>query len=214
MKRLAWLGWVFFALASGATAACSSSDDAASDVAYASIKNDFNDPQFTFNPPWTICQSAYLSAQFGKIAIGDTSGEKQISPGLDNVLMVAAWADPACAPAHCLPIASKAEEEIVSGQHRTITIAMPSHQGPCPPEGVPPIAQALYDRILALWPQYGFLPYAQRTQNPQCLPSTPTTSDAGTDAQTEASTGTETEAGADAQPEATADAVSADATAE
>jgi hypothetical protein len=34
---------------------------------------------------------------------------------------------------------------------------------------VEPIPQALYDRILELWPEYGFLPYEQRTENPECL---------------------------------------------
>ena len=181
------------ALACPPVAACSSSGDS-SDVAYVRIQNDFNDPQFSYNPPWTICRSSYLGEQFGAIAIGSTSAEQQVKPGLDNVLMVAAWDDPTCAAAHSMPIASANEEEVVSGQHRTITISMPAHQGPCPPEGVAPMPETLYDRIVALWPEYGFLPYAQRTQNPQCLPSQDTEADAGTDGPVD--TGASLDAGA------------------
>ena len=139
------------------------------DTAYASIKNDFNNSEMTYQPPWTICRSSYLGVDFGQIAIGDTSPEKKVQAGLDYVLMVAAWDDPTCATASCLPIASLNEEEIVPGQHRTIAINLSSHQGPCPPEGVAPMPEGPYDRILALWPEFGFQPYAQRTQNPGCL---------------------------------------------
>jgi len=157
-----WLG-----LALVAVAGCGGNG---SSVAYASIKNDFNDPSIQgFQPPWTICRSSYLGVSFGQIDIGDTSAENKVEAGIDNVLMVAAWNDPTCSPAHCLPIASANAEEIVPGQHRTITISLPNHQGPCPPEGVAPIPEALYDRILALWPEFNFKPYAQRTENPQCL---------------------------------------------
>jgi hypothetical protein len=82
---------------------------------------------------------------------------------------VAAWDDPTCAPENCLPIASKNEEEVVAGQSRTIAINMPNHQGPCPPEGVPPIPEDQYNRILALWPKYAFKPYEQRAENTECL---------------------------------------------
>ncbi|MFH0899963.1 MAG: hypothetical protein V2A73_04965 [Pseudomonadota bacterium] len=134
------------------------------------VKNDFNNPETSFQPPWTICQASYLDAELGKIAIGETSAEQEVVPGLDYVLMVASWDDPTCAVENCLPIATKNEEEVVDGQSRTIAINMPNHQGPCPPEGVPPIPQAQYERILALWPDYNFKPYAQRTENTQCLP--------------------------------------------
>lgn len=120
-------------------------------------------------PPWTICQANYMDVEFGKIGIGETSAPQKVEPGLDYVLMVAAWDDPDCNPANCLPIATKVEEEVVDGQTRTITVAMGNHQGPCPPEGVPPIPQAQYDGILALYPEYGFAPYAQRAENPECL---------------------------------------------
>jgi hypothetical protein len=140
------------------------------EVAYASIKNDFNNPEMTFQPPWTICRSSYLGVDFGAIPLDSISSEKEVKPGLDYVLMVAAWKDPTCAAASALPIASKNEEEIVAGQHRSIAINLAGHQGSCPPEGVAPIPQAAYDRILALWPEFGFLPYDQRTQNPECLP--------------------------------------------
>jgi hypothetical protein len=138
-------------------------------TAYVSVKNDFNNPTMSFKPPWTICKSSYLGAQFGRIGQGDTSNPVKVTPGLDYVLMVAAWNDPDCKPENCLPIASKNEEEVVDGQTRTIAINMPNHQGPCPPEGVQPIPQAQYDEILALWPEYNFKPYDQRTQNTQCL---------------------------------------------
>lgn len=145
--------------------ACAScSDDAGSGTAYVRLQNDFQDPA-----KWAICKSSYLGQEFGAVARGETSAEQEVEPGLDYVLMVAAWDDPTCAPEHCLPLASKNEEEIVDGQHRTITLALANHQGPCPPEGVPPIPQAQYDRVLALWPDFGFEPYAQRTDNPQCV---------------------------------------------
>jgi hypothetical protein len=143
------------------------SDDSSS--AFASIKNDFNNPAMTYQPPWTICRSSYLGVEFGGIAIGDTSPEQKVPAGLDNVLLVAAWNDVTCNPENCLPLASKNEEEIVAGQHRVIAMNMPSHQGPCPPEGVAPIPETIYNRILALWPEFNFLPYDQRTQNPECL---------------------------------------------
>jgi hypothetical protein len=154
------IGFVFTA------AGCGGAEDPA---AYASIKNDFNNPEMPKKPQWTICRSSYLGVDFGPIALDATSPEIWVKPGLDNVLMVAAWEDPTCAAANALPIASKNEEEILPGQHRTININMANHQGACPPEGVAPIPQALYDRILALWPEFGFLPYDQRTQNPECL---------------------------------------------
>ena len=150
-----------------ATAACGS-DDNKTKSAHAAIMNDFNNATMAYQPPWTICKSSYLGVEFGQIALGATSPEETVTPGLDNVLMVAAWDDPTCTPAKSLPLASQNEEEIVDGQHRTIAINMMNHQGPCPPQGTAPIPQALYDRILALWPSFGFLPYDQRTNNPQC----------------------------------------------
>jgi hypothetical protein len=144
--------------------------DDGSDKAQVRIKNDFNNPEFGFQPPWTICRSSYQGVEFGKLLVGETSLEHEVEPGLDYVLLVAAWDDETCAPENALPIASKNEEEVVSGQERTIAINLPNHQGPCPPEGVPPIPQAQYDRILALWPEFGFKPYAERAQNTECLP--------------------------------------------
>ncbi len=144
-------------------------EEAEEDVAHVTIHNDFDNPEMSYNPPWTICESYYGGTSFGKIEIGETSAEMQVEPGLGYVLMVAAWEDPTCAPANCLPIASRNEEEVVPDQHRTIAINMPNHQGPCPPTGVSPIPQELYDRILELWPEYGFLPYDQRTENTECL---------------------------------------------
>jgi hypothetical protein len=145
------------------------SDDASSPgVATVAIENDFDNDSFDRKPLWTICEAHYGGTDFGKIEIGQRSAQKQVEAGLDYVYMVAAWDDPSCAKEHSLPIASKNEEEVVDGQSRTILINLPNHQGPCPPEGVQPIPQDAYDRILELWPQYGFLSYDQRTQNTQC----------------------------------------------
>lgn len=142
-------------------AACGSSSD---DKGYAAIKNNFGTM-----PPWTICQAHYQGTDFGKIAIGATSAEMEVDAGLGFVYMVAAWDDPDCKPENCLPIASKVEHETVKDQHHVVTIEMANHQGPCPPEGVQPIPEATYNKILSLWPQYNFKPYAERAQNTECL---------------------------------------------
>lgn len=149
-----------------ASAGCESDQE---DPAYVTIHNDFDNPEMSYNPPWTICDSYYAGTFFGKVGIGEMSEEKEVEPGVNHVLFVAAWDDPECNPENCLPIATRNEEEVVPGQHRTIAINMPNHQGPCPPEGISPIPQELYDRILELWPEYGFLPYDQRTENAECL---------------------------------------------
>jgi hypothetical protein len=133
------------------------------------LKNDFNNPEMDFQPPWTICDSAYRDVEFGKLRSGETSNPKKVFPGLDYVLMVAAWDDASCGPEHCLPIASKNEEEAMEGQTRTIAINLPNHQCACPPEGVPPIPKAQYNRILERWPEYDFTPYPERTHNAQCV---------------------------------------------
>ncbi len=137
-------------------------------TATVSIHNDFNNPDLAFQPPWTICESSYQGVEFGGIEIGSTSDALTVTPGLDYVLMIAAWDDPTCAPENCLPIASRNEEEVVDGQTRTIAINLPNHQGPCPPEGVQPIPEELYNRILSLWDTYSFKPYAQKEENTQC----------------------------------------------
>jgi len=160
------------------TIACGSNDDDKSATATVSIKNDFNNAEMAYQPPWTICESYYLGQQFGKLGLGDTSDAKKVAPGLDNVLLVAAWDDASCSPENSLPLASKNEEEIVSGQTRTIALNMANHQGPCPPQGVAPIPEAQYTRILALWPSYNFKPYAERTENTECTGDT-TDADAG-----------------------------------
>ena len=133
------------------------------------IKNDFNNASMERRPPWIIAKCSYQSVEFGKILLGDSSEAKEVEPGLGYVLMVACWDDTACSTHNCLPIASKVEEEVVSGQTRTIALNAPNHQGPCPPTGIEPISETLYNRIRELWPEYGFKPYAERTQNPQCV---------------------------------------------
>ena len=149
-----------------ASSGCESDDE---EPAYVIIHNDFDNPEMSFNPPWTICESFFGGTFFGKVGIGEMSEELEVEPGLGYVLFVAAWDDPDCNPENCLPIATRNEEEVVSGQHRTIAINMPNHQGPCPPEGISPIPQDLYEQILELWPDYDFLPYDRRTENTQCL---------------------------------------------
>ena len=156
----------FASLAAGI--ACSPADDAAG-VARVQIRNDFNNPEITgFQPPWTLCKVSYQGVAFGKIEIGQSSPAQDVPAGFDYVLMVAAWDDPGCGPAHSLPLATKVKEEVVGGQTRTIAVGMTNHQGPCPPEGVPPIPEEQYNRILQRWPEYAFQPYADRTMNPQC----------------------------------------------
>ena len=146
---------------------CDSNDD--DGMATVRLQNDFENPEMDFQPPWTICASSYRGVEFGKLLAGEVSEPKEVAPGLDYVLMIGAWNDTTCAPEHCLPIASKNEEEVVDGQTRTIAINLPNHQGACPPEGVPPIPEAQYERILELWPSYDFTPYEERTHNAQCV---------------------------------------------
>ena len=160
----AGLTWLALALAG-----CGDDGDGPDDTATVAIENDFDNAEFERQPPWTICESYYGGTEFGTIGLAEKSREQTVAAGLDYVLMVAAWGDPACAVENCLPLASRNEEEVVPGQTRTIAINVPNHQGPCPPEGVQPMPEQLYARILELWPEYGFLPYAERTENPQCL---------------------------------------------
>ncbi len=155
------------ALAALATTAGLVSCDAPG-VAAVRIFNDFNNLTLDRHPPWTICRCNYRGAEFGKVLLGDTSVAMDVEPGLDYVLMVLAWDDTACSTQNCLPVASKFEEETVDGQERIITLNAPNHQGPCPPEGVPPIPEELYNRILALYPEYDFESYENRALNPQC----------------------------------------------
>ena len=151
-----------------ATLSCNTTDPV--ETAIVRIKNDFNNSTLDRRPPWTICKCSYRGVDFGRILLGDSSAAQEVDAVLDYVLMVASWDDTACNTQHCLPIASKIEEEVVEGQTRTITLNAPNHQGPCPPSGtnVPPMPEELYNRILQLWPEYGFKPYAERTLNPQC----------------------------------------------
>ena len=166
MKKIKFLVLMSLVFSTLFICGCGEEDEASATV---KIENDFDNPEMDFQPPWTICKASYLGEEFGKIAAGETGEEQEVEPGLDFVLMVAAWDDPDCSPENCLPIASKNEEETVDGQTRTISINVPNHQGPCPPEGVQPISEELYERILKLWPEYDFKPYDERTSNTQCL---------------------------------------------
>lgn len=157
---------VFSAVISSIVLSCGTNPS--NDPTVVRIKNNFNDTTEARRPPWTICKCSYRGVEFGKILQGDTSAAHEVEAGLDYVLMVAAWADTACSTSNCLPIASKIEEEVVEGQTRVISIQASNHQGPCPPQGIEPIPENLYNRILALWPEYGFEAYANRTLNPQC----------------------------------------------
>ncbi|MFH1131729.1 MAG: hypothetical protein V1754_10360 [Pseudomonadota bacterium] len=162
-----WIPISVCSLSLGVVAGCGSMDES---VAMVQIQNDFDNPEMDFQPPWIICKCSYLGVEFGKIGIGETSAGHEVVAGLDYILMVAAWDDATCASENSLPIASKYEEEVVNGQNRKIAINLPNHQGPCPPEGVPPIPQVQYERILALWPDFHFKPYDQRKENTQCIP--------------------------------------------
>ena len=142
-------------------AACGGEDPRTATV---SLRNDFG-----ATPPWTVCQAWYNGVAFDRVPPGATSAPREVQAGLGPVYLVGAWADPDCRPEHCLPLATRNDEEVVPGQQRTISLTMQNHQGPCPPEGVAPIPEALYGKVLALWPQYGFRPYAERTTNPQCV---------------------------------------------
>lgn len=149
-------------------AACGSESE---DPATVSIENDFDNPDSPRQPPWHICKAHYRGAEFENIALGATSAPQEAAAGLDYVLMVCAWDDPTCAAETVLPIASKNEEETISGQERTIVLDVLNHQGPCPPNipEIQPIPEDLYNRVLDLWPEYNFKSYDQRTENPQCL---------------------------------------------
>lgn len=163
--------WMFATIASAALLAfgCSDDDGGSSANAKVIIKNDFNNPDSERKPPWTVCESSFRDVAFGRIDLGASSEEKEVTPGEGLVYMVAAWKDPSCAPENCLPLATKNLEEVVSGQTRTITLSVNNHQGPCPPEGVQPIPEEIYNKILELWPTYAFKPYAERLKNPKCV---------------------------------------------
>ena len=153
-------------VAGAAIMSCNVTDPQEKQTATVRIVNGF---PTTTPPPWTIADCSYNGVEFGKIVRGDTSAPMEVPAGYDYLLMVCAWDDTACSTQNCLPIATRAREEVVEGQTRIITVTMENHQGPCPPNpAVQPLSQELYDRILQIWPEYGFKPYVDRAQNPQC----------------------------------------------
>lgn len=148
--------------------ACGGADDG-EEPATVRIENDFDNPQFDAQPPWTICNAHYLGAEFGPITRGEVSDPQEVEAGVGRVLMVGSFADPECNPENTLPLATPAEEEVVPGQERTIAINLPNHKGPCPPrEDIEPIDRESYERISELYPEYDFEPYDSREQNTQC----------------------------------------------
>jgi hypothetical protein len=54
--------WLILA---AALAACGGEDPGQAQVR---IKNDFNNPELAFQPPWTLCKVSYLGVDFGKLA--------------------------------------------------------------------------------------------------------------------------------------------------
>ncbi len=172
LRRWGWRqgGVVLLALVLvGGLAACGDDDGKGPGMATVRIHNDFDNPDLPRQPPWTICHAWYNGTYFDKVGWGETSEALEVRAGLGLVYMIAAWDDPTCSEAKMLPIASKIEEETLVGQERTITIGLTNHQGPCPPEGVQPIPEEAYEQVRSLWAQYTFKPYAERTENPQCL---------------------------------------------
>ena len=170
MKRIVTVVALCALLGIGGTVVTGCDSDEASDIGYVALHNDFNNAELERQPPWTICEAWYNDTYFsGPILLGDTSEEQSVNAGLGYVYMILAWNDPTCALENCLPVASKNEEETVSGQRHVIHLNAPNHQGPCPPEGVAPISEDRYNKILELWPDYTFKSYADRTENPPCL---------------------------------------------
>jgi len=119
-------------------AGCGKSDDEAS--ALVKIQNDSTTGD-ELPAAWTICRSSYLGINFGTIGIGETSAEQPVTPGLDFVLMVAAWDDPSCVAATSLPIASTDEEEVVDGQSGPSRSTLPTTRV-VPARGRRPIPEA------------------------------------------------------------------------
>jgi len=155
------------AIVGPATVGCG--DDGAGSAQVA-IENDFDNPTFDAQPPWTICDAWFQGTYFGLIPRGERSEVMDVEPGVGLVYMVAAFADPTCAPENTLPLATVMDEEAIAGVERTVFINLPNHRGPCPPRmDIPPIPEDSYDRVLELFPDYAFEPYADRGQNPQCL---------------------------------------------
>lgn len=143
----------------------------ASEPAVVTLINDFNNPDAARQPPWILCDASYNGTDLAldpPLAGGEASEPVEVEPGLARVLMVASWGDAACTPDTTLPLVTAVEEETLPGQTRDILVGLPNHRGPCPPEGIEPMAEADYDAVLAAFPDYGFEPYATREANPQC----------------------------------------------
>ena len=85
-------------------------------TAMVTLHNDFDNPEFDRTPPWTICHAHYMGTDWDTpVLLGEESEEKETEAGLGYVFMVLSWDDPSCAPEHCLPVASRNEEETVDG---------------------------------------------------------------------------------------------------
>jgi hypothetical protein len=135
----------------------------ADDPALVTLVNAFDDPDAPRQPPWTICEAAYLDARFdAALAPGEASDPTEVEAGLGPVYMVASFGDPACPEANLSPLVSAVEEETLPGQERDLTIALANHRGPCPPEGVEPMSEAAWDAVRERWPELDFPAFADR----------------------------------------------------
>jgi hypothetical protein len=155
-------------LATAGTLAGGCGDDGA-EPALVAIENDFDNPTFDAQPPWTLCDAWFQGTYFGRIPRGERSELLEVEPGVGLVFMVASFADPDCNDDNLLPLATVMDEEALAGVERTVFINLPNHRGPCPPRmDVPMISEESYNRVLELFPDAPFEPYERRTENTQC----------------------------------------------
>lgn len=141
----------------------------AEEPAVVTLVNAFDDPDAPRQPPWTLCEAAYLDGRFTEaLEPGESSAPVEVEAGLDFVYMVASFGDPSCPEDSVNPLVSAVEEETVPGQTRDLTIALANHRGPCPPEGVEPMSEAAYETVRELWPDLDFPPFAERNTLSLC----------------------------------------------
>lgn len=169
MKRLEHAGLAaLFSLMIGFAGGCSGSNHDDVTTATVRLRNDLAVPDAA-PQVWTVCRSSFLGVDFGTIDARGNSPPRTVEPGLDYVLTIAALNDPQCDATNALPLASVRQEGVVDGQSRTIAINAGGYQSPCASGTTGPMAKPAYDRIVALWPEYGFLPYDRLGENAACL---------------------------------------------